>query len=63
LCNSFGVAIGATVLTLTVGSNAVIAAKDFQPVFLIIGLFPIIATFGFLSLKHSDGAQLRGLGS
>jgi EmrB/QacA subfamily drug resistance transporter len=63
LCNSFGVAIGATVLTLTVGSNAAITAKDFQPVFLIIGLFPIIATFGFLSLKHSDGAQLRGLGS
>jgi hypothetical protein len=63
LCNSFGVAIGATVLTLTVGSNAVITAKDFQPVFLIIGLFPIIATFGFLRLKHSDGAQLRGLGS
>ena len=63
LCNSFGVAIGATVLTLTVGSSAVITAKDFQPVFLIIGLFPIIATFEFLQLKASDGAQLRGLGS
>jgi MFS family permease len=63
LCNSFGVAIGAAVLTLTVGSNTVITAKDFQPVFLVIGLFPIIAAFGFLRLKASDGAQLRGLRS
>jgi EmrB/QacA subfamily drug resistance transporter len=61
LCNSFGVAIGATALAIAAGSGNTVTAKDFPPVFLIIGLFPFLAIMGFLRLEDTDGRQLSGL--
>jgi hypothetical protein len=61
LCNSFGVAVGATALAIVAGSGNMVTAKDFPPVFLIIGLFPFLASMGFLRLEETDGRQLSGL--
>jgi hypothetical protein len=59
LCNSFGVAIAATVLTLLVGPDQQVEADDFRLVFVIIGLFPLLALPSFLRLRPQDGAALN----
>ena len=63
LGNSFGVALSATLLTIAVGGDAAVTARDFGLVFLVIGVFPILAIPGFLRLRSSDGAELSGLRS
>jgi MFS family permease len=60
LCNSFGVAISATLLTLLVGPQGQATMDDFRIVFVLIGLFPILAIFDFLRLRPEDGAQVSG---
>ncbi len=60
LSMSLGVAIGATLLSLQVGVSGHVTAGDFRPVFLIIGLLPALATFGFLSLPPATGAHVTG---
>ena len=60
LCNSFGVAISATMLSLLVGPQGHPDQHDFQLVFVAVGLFPILAMFDFLRLRPEDGAQVSG---
>jgi EmrB/QacA subfamily drug resistance transporter len=60
LFNSFGVALGATLLALTVTHGAAISAADFPPVFLIVGALPVISALGFLRLSPHDGAEVTG---
>ena len=60
LTNSFGVAAGATLLTLTVNQTGVVTAADFGPVFLIIGALPVISMLGFLRLREQDGSEMTG---
>ncbi len=60
LSMSLGVAIGATLLGMQVGASGVMTAADFRPVFLVIGLLPALATFGFLSLSPATGSHVTG---
>lgn len=60
LCNSFGVAAAASALALVVGPQAEIALADFQMVFVLIGLLPILSMVGFLRLHSDDGAEVSG---
>ncbi len=60
LCMSLGVAVGATLLALSVGASGHITAAAFRPVFLIIGALPVLSIFEFLSLAPETGAQVTG---
>jgi EmrB/QacA subfamily drug resistance transporter len=60
LCNSFGVAISAMLLALMVGPQGEPTQDDFRLVFVLVGLFPILAVIDFLRLKPGDGAQVSG---
>lgn len=62
LCNSFGVAVAASILAMVVGRNTTITPTDFHVAFIVIGLFPVISVLGFLRLKKSDGAEMSGAG-
>jgi EmrB/QacA subfamily drug resistance transporter len=62
LAQSFGVASGATILALVVGAGQTINAEDFRPVFILIGLFPLLSILGFIRLKPGDGAEISGYG-
>jgi EmrB/QacA subfamily drug resistance transporter len=61
LCNSFGVAVAASILAMVTRGSAIITPADFHLVFVIVGLFPIVAILGFLRLKPSDGAEMSGV--
>ena len=60
LTMSFGVAIAASLLTLESGGAAKLVAADFKPVFLIIGVLPVIASLGFMRLARDSGAHVTG---
>jgi EmrB/QacA subfamily drug resistance transporter len=60
LCMSFGVAIAASLLMLNTGATGHLEASDFRPVFLIIGVLPLLATIGFLRLPPRSGAHVSG---
>ncbi len=60
LSMSFGVAIAASLLTLEAGPSARLVASDFGPVFLIIGVLPLIASVGFMRLPADSGAHVTG---
>jgi EmrB/QacA subfamily drug resistance transporter len=60
LCMSFGVAIAASLLTLNTEASGQLVASDFRPVFLIIGILPILATAGFLRLPPQSGSHVSG---
>jgi hypothetical protein len=59
LSSSFGIATGATVLSLVAGSE-VLTQRDFFWAFIIVGLFPVISVIGFFQLKPEDGAEMAG---
>jgi EmrB/QacA subfamily drug resistance transporter len=60
LSQSFGVAIGASLLQIIIGPNGTLTARDFEPVFLIIALTPLLSVAGFLRLRPQDGQQVSG---
>ncbi len=60
LSMSFGVAIGATLLAFNVRPSGIIQAADFRPVFLIVGILPILASLSFLRLSPAAGAHVSG---
>jgi EmrB/QacA subfamily drug resistance transporter len=60
LCNSFGVAVAATILALVAGPNATLTPADFRTVFLLIGVLPMFSLIGFSRLRASDGAEVSG---
>lgn len=60
LCNSFGVAVAATILALVAGPNVVLTPADFRIVFIIIGVLPMLSLIGFSRLRASDGAEVSG---
>ena len=57
---SFGVSMGASILAIVVGGDAVVTAADFRPVFLIVGLVPALSVLGFARLRPLDGAEVSG---
>ena len=60
LSMSFGVAIGAMLLGLTVGPSGHITVAAFGPVFLVIGVLPPLAALSFLRLGPETGAHVSG---
>jgi MFS family permease len=60
LSMSFGVAIGATLLAFNIGPSGIITAVDFRPVFLAVGILPILASLSFLRLNPIAGAHVSG---
>jgi len=61
LSQSFGVAIGAMLLSVLVGpSGTVMTIGDFQIVFVIVGFLPIASALCFLRLSAEDGAATSG---
>ncbi len=60
LAQSFGVAIGATLLALVVGPEGTITGADFRPVFLMLALIPLASVLGFLRLTPTDGTEVSG---
>ena len=54
------VAIAASLLTLNTGASSQLVASSFRPVFLIIGILPILATAGFLRLAPESGSHVSG---
>jgi EmrB/QacA subfamily drug resistance transporter len=59
LSSSFGIATGATVLSLVAGGE-VLTQRDFLWAFIIVGMFPVISVIGFLKLNPEDGAEMAG---
>jgi hypothetical protein len=59
LARGFGVAIGAALLALVVGSER-ITTEDFRVVFLLVALIPLFSALGFLRLRPTDGAEVSG---
>jgi EmrB/QacA subfamily drug resistance transporter len=59
LARGFGIAIGAALLALIAGPQQV-TVRDFQVAFILIALFPLVSTIGFLRLSMADGAEVSG---
>lgn len=59
VARGFGVAVGAALLAVIAGPSKLTVA-DFRLAFLLIGLIPLIAAFGFLRLTPTDGATVSG---
>jgi EmrB/QacA subfamily drug resistance transporter len=57
---SFGVSIGATLLAVVVGSDTVVTAADFRPVFWLVALIPAASVLGFARLRPMDGVEISG---
>lgn len=60
LSASFGVAVSATLLAHIAGPTAVPTDADFQPVFLIMALFPVLSLLYFRRLNSEDGSHVSG---
>jgi len=58
-CQSFGVAMAASLLALFAG-DAEIAADDFKPVFIVMALITATAMLGFMLLRPNDGWEISG---
>ena len=59
LARGFGVAIGAALLAVVAGGEAV-ATGDFGIVFLLLALIPLLSAVGFMRLGEEDGAEVSG---
>jgi EmrB/QacA subfamily drug resistance transporter len=57
---TFGVAIAATLLSLLIGTAKAPTAEDFLPVFVAVGLLPILSVAWFAQLRPEDGDQISG---
>jgi EmrB/QacA subfamily drug resistance transporter len=60
LTTSIGMAFSVTILTAFIGPDALPAAADFRPVFLVMGVLPFISLTLFFRLHRSDGAEVSG---
>ena len=60
LSQSFGVAIGATLLALFAGGTSEPTIQDFIPTFIAVGMLPIISLAYFVRLQPEDGSQVSG---
>ena len=59
VARGFGVAVGAALLAMIAGPTKV-TVDDFRLAFVLIGMIPLIAAFGFLRLTPDDGAAVSG---
>ena len=57
---SFGVSIGAMLLSLLSGSDHALTPAKFHAAFLIVALLPLLAIPGFMRLRPEDGIQVSG---
>ncbi len=60
---SFGVAISATLLGLFAGAASLPSDSDFATVFLLMVIFPAVASLWFLRLATDDGKEMSGHGA
>jgi MFS family permease len=60
LSQSFGVALGATILAVLTGDAHAPDIRDFVPAFIAMGLLPLISISFFWRLSPSDGDQVSG---
>ena len=60
LSQSFGVALGATILALLTGDARAPMIGDFVPAFIAVGLLPLISIAFFARLSPEDGNQVSG---
>jgi EmrB/QacA subfamily drug resistance transporter len=57
---SFGVSLGAMLLSLVAGSGHRLTPPVFHTVFLLTAILPLVAVPGFLLLRPEDGRQVSG---
>jgi EmrB/QacA subfamily drug resistance transporter len=60
LSNSFGVALGATILAWMAGQAGPVTVADFRVCFYVISLLPLVSALGFLRLAPEDGTSVSG---
>lgn len=60
LTQCFGIALGTTLLALSMGARDVPEASDFPLVFVAVAAFPLLSIVGFLRLRGEDGAVVSG---
>jgi hypothetical protein len=60
LSQSFGVALGATILALLTGETHAPGVSQFAPAFIAVGLLPLISICFFWHLSPEDGNQVSG---
>jgi EmrB/QacA subfamily drug resistance transporter len=60
LSQSFGVALGATILALLTGDARAPMIGDFVPAFIAVGILPLISIAFFARLSPEDGNQVSG---
>jgi hypothetical protein len=60
LSQSFGVALGATILALLTGDARAPTIGEFAPAFIAVGLLPLISISFFAHLSPGDGSQVSG---
>jgi hypothetical protein len=60
LSQSFGVALGATILALLTGEARPPTIGEFMPAFVAVGLLPLISIGFFARLSREDGHQVSG---
>ncbi len=58
LSQGFGVSVSAALLGLVAGSESVLGVADFQQVFIVLAIVPLLALPGFLRLLPQDGAVI-----
>jgi hypothetical protein len=61
---ALGVTLGATLVTLTNrlhgGDASQLAAADFSPAFVVVGLMTLTSLFFFARLRKDEGSELEG---
>ncbi len=60
LSQSFGVALGATILALLTGDAGTPTVREFIPAFVAVGFLPLISMAFFARLSAGDGSQVSG---
>jgi fucose permease len=60
LSQSFGVALGATILALLTGDTHPPTVSEFIPAFIAVGFLPLVSLTFFARLSPDDGSQVSG---
>ena len=63
LTMGLGVSVGAAVLGWLASGSGTPTVGEFQHVFLLIAILPLLSIPGFTTLKHKDGAEVSGRSS
>jgi MFS family permease len=58
---SFGVSVGAVLLSLVSLHSHILTPEHFHETFLLMAIIPLLAIPGFMALRASDGVKVTGL--